>query len=467
MTRLPKAQALVVSLTLLLLTAAGRPAPAERTASLRLSPNVGPPTLSTTATGQGFGASETVDLTFDAIPVGSTTTSSSGSFSTRFSVPATATPGNHTATATGSSSGLTAQATFLVRTNWPRFHFDDANSGFNPFENVLSPANVGELVQKWAVPTAPGAAPSPVVSGGLVFVAPADGIVRALDPATGHTVWAVDTGGAMNGFAPTVAGNAVYVGNLSGEVFAIAAATGRVLWNESLGDGAIANTLLVAHGFVYASVYVDSGVTNDVLDARTGAILFTLNFLLVGSPATAAGVVYTTYGFGAQIVAETGLTGAVLWDTSFGGEIVDADAPAVADAQVYAGVEGHLFALDAQTGGVVWKKAVTNVDSGPAVANGVVYFDPSENLSAYDEATGARLWKQSTPGDSGSSAAVANGVAYVGTARGQLQAFDASDGTPLWTSLLAGAAFGGSPAVSDGVVYGSADDGTVYAFGLP
>ena len=53
-------------------------------------------------------------------------------------------------TATGQSSGLSATAFFWVRTNWAKFHFDNGNSGFNPYENVLSPANVAGLGQVWS-----------------------------------------------------------------------------------------------------------------------------------------------------------------------------------------------------------------------------------------------------------------------------------------------------------------------------
>jgi glucose dehydrogenase len=37
-----------------------------------------------------------------------------------------------------------------VRTDWLKFHFDLQNSGFNPYENVLNPANVSNLSVKWS-----------------------------------------------------------------------------------------------------------------------------------------------------------------------------------------------------------------------------------------------------------------------------------------------------------------------------
>ena len=65
-------------------------------------------------------------------------------------VPASALPGDHIVTATGESSGLQAQAFFTVRTDWTKFHFDLANTGLNPYENVLSPASVGGLTLAWS-----------------------------------------------------------------------------------------------------------------------------------------------------------------------------------------------------------------------------------------------------------------------------------------------------------------------------
>jgi hypothetical protein len=101
--------------------------------------------------GSGFGATETVVIDFDTKQVAKTTTDPAGSFSKRFKVSKSALPGNHTVTATGKSSGYTAMATFLVRTNWSQFRFDAAHTGFNPHENVISPQNVSTLTEAWTL----------------------------------------------------------------------------------------------------------------------------------------------------------------------------------------------------------------------------------------------------------------------------------------------------------------------------
>jgi outer membrane protein assembly factor BamB len=66
-----------------------------------------------------------------------------------------------------------------------------------------------------------------------------------------------------------------------------------------------------------------------------------------------------------------------------------------------------------------------------------------------------------------SSAAIANGVLYVGSYDTRLYAYDADNGKELWTSGW-GTFDGGvssSPAVSGGKVYVGVGDGSVVAFG--
>src|SRR5207244_1377949 len=124
------------------------------TTSITLKPSVGPPTTKVTVTGTGFGGGETVALTFSGTPVQTNpspiTTTSSGTFTdATFVVPASAVPGNHPVKATGQTSGLSFTRNFLVRTDWPKFHFDLDNSGFNPHENVLNKSTVSGLKLAW------------------------------------------------------------------------------------------------------------------------------------------------------------------------------------------------------------------------------------------------------------------------------------------------------------------------------
>src|SRR5436309_1811589 len=109
----------------MLLGAALLPVPTQAaSAQLRLLKGVGPPTTHTTAEGRGYAGGEAVRILFDQTFLRSTTASSQGQFAAGIRVPASATPGAHSVTAVGSSSGQTASAGFTVRTDWVQFHFD-------------------------------------------------------------------------------------------------------------------------------------------------------------------------------------------------------------------------------------------------------------------------------------------------------------------------------------------------------
>ena len=118
--------------------------------TLSLAPKSGPPTTTVRVAVTGFEPAEVVGVAFDASTVVSATADSSGAVETSFMVPASALPGAHPVTATGGTSGLSAGAKFMVRTNWTQFHRDQVENGYNPHENVLSATNVGSLSVKWS-----------------------------------------------------------------------------------------------------------------------------------------------------------------------------------------------------------------------------------------------------------------------------------------------------------------------------
>jgi eukaryotic-like serine/threonine-protein kinase len=353
---------------------------------------------------------------------------------------------------------------------WPKVHYDQANTGYNPFEQILNPTNVPDLVLKWAVPTVNGASPTPVVSGGLVYVAPADGTVRALDAATGSTVWTVPLGEANDGDPPTVADGLVFLGSDTGVITALDAVTGDVRWSVDLGDSSYESPT-VANGVVYVTATREKEFGTSfyvyALDELTGQGLWRHGLIASGVPAVAGGRVYETDAFGCLVVAFDAHTGHLDWDFSTGCEIGSVTSVAASKGMVFAGVDGYLWALDAATGDIRWSRTPAGTTyATPALANGVVYFASSEDLSALRQSTGALIWTVPLAGGTYASPALANGVVYM-SAHYRLRAWDAASGAPLWASDLAAAPFGGSPAVADGVLYGAADDGTVYAFGLP
>jgi outer membrane protein assembly factor BamB len=349
--------------------------------AITLSPKSGPPTTQVTVTGAGFSATETVLVAFDSTQVASATTASTGSFSTSFIVPRSALPGNHTVKATGQTSTRSTTATFLVRTNWAKFHFGLTNSGDNPYENVIGPANVAKLNTAWTGATGGNNVSSPAVANGVVYIGSAGGNLYAFSaagttgcsgtPKTCSPLWAGTTGPSSS--APAVANGVVYVGSDDHKLYA----------------------------FPAAGTTGCSGTPKTCQPLWTGATTNNID----SSPAVANGIVYIgsddgkLYAFPAA--GTTGCSGTP------------------------------------KTCKPLWTAASGNATSSPAVANGVVYVGSSADnkLHAFSAAgtTGCSgtpktcnpLWTGTTTTGSiiGSSPAVANGVVYVGSSDGKLHAF--------------------------------------------
>jgi len=240
---------LALSLTLSSVTHLAVHATPART-PITLSKVTGPPTTTVTVNGTGFGSSETVIANFDTTTkVGTTTTSSMGSFSFGITIPATALPGSHSIQATGQSSGLTASRTFLVNTNWYQFGYDHAHGRTNPYENVLSRTNVSHLTLDWRYTTGDVIGSSPAVVSGVVYLGSDDQNMYALDAKTGTNLWSSPTGSSINS-SPAVVNGVVYLGSYDHKVYALDAKTGTRLWSYPTGSN-IYSSPAVAQGVVY------------------------------------------------------------------------------------------------------------------------------------------------------------------------------------------------------------------------
>lgn len=97
-------------------------------------------------------------------------------------------------------------------------------------------------------------------AGGRVFFgSSADGAVRALDGATGETLWKFSTDGPVR-LAPTVWRSRVYVGSDDGKVYCLEAATGKPVWTF---DAAPSREVLLGNGRLISTWPVRTGVLID------------------------------------------------------------------------------------------------------------------------------------------------------------------------------------------------------------
>jgi outer membrane protein assembly factor BamB len=461
---------LVVGMSLLAAgVLAGRIAAAPT--AITLTPASGASGTSVTVRGTGFGARESITLTFDAKAAGMSLTNIFGGFSATIKVPTNAAAGAHKVTATGSRSRRSAQATFAVTgggggggtVDWPQFRFDQAHTGFQPFESVLGVANVPNLQLKWQAQLGKLVDySSPAVVGGVVYIGSTDG-----------TLWAYPAGGCGQQICT------------------------RPLWH-SISLAQIMDSPAVANGFVYVGTQTSATDNAGKLDVfKAGGCGQPVcasvwqgdagpQSILQSSPAVVGGRVYIGSFDGKLYAFDAAGCGAALcrplWTGTTGDHIES--SPTVSGNTVFVGSnDGNLYAFPAggcgaSTCAPLWvgPTGETIFDSTPAVANGTVYIGSVHHLSAFPAAgCGASicqpLWQASNGQDFvDGSPAVAGGRVFIGLET-EVGVFDAAgcgqrSCGPLWLDFGTGtqAAVLSSPTVANGVVYAGKNNGDVLAW---
>lgn len=153
------------------------------------------------------------------------------------------------------------------------------------------------------------------------------------------------------------------------------------------------------------------------------------------------------------ITADNAGTLAVAWTFDAGGFV--AGTPAVAEGRAYVVSARGAYALDAETGAVIWQNAAAGGTSSPTLVDGKLYIDGgSATLLRLDAATGAEEWRATIdphPNAAGfSSPVVADDLVIVGSSsieevsarenasfRGSLVAFDRATGAERWRRYTA------------------------------
>jgi len=304
--------------------------------------------------------------------------------------------------------------------SWPYPDGDLANTRVAP-DSVISAANVSGLREAWAFKLTGPAAVSvtytgsmtapPVVQNGVVYIQDQYANIYAVALATGKLKWEYRVGIAeKSGPGPdgvAVAGNAVY-GTSSNTVFALNATTGKTIWVDSnllnSGQGSFEMQPQVADGRVYVASAYGSGSGGGVLlalNASNGAVLWKFNTVIgaqpgvqtlgVGSggawePPLVGSDGSVTFGIGNpyQTIGEAvahpsrdlytdsavnldAATGKLRWYyQAVPNDFVDHDLQASPIATTIGGVPaiiaggkvGIVYALNAQTGALLWKTPV-------------------------------------------------------------------------------------------------------------
>ncbi|MGB2822074.1 MAG: PQQ-binding-like beta-propeller repeat protein, partial [Phycisphaerae bacterium] len=212
-----------------------------------------------------------------------------------------------------------------------------------------------------------------------------------------------------------IAGERVYLGTESGNFYALSAAAGKRLWKFPAGKdehvGPILHTAGVAGGKAFFAS-MDGCVY--ALDAATGRLVWKFDTRLRTGFSTAV-VLAEGYVFaanrGGTVFALRQADGKVAWQADLKSHLLQ--TPAYNDGRVFiAGMDMKLHALDAKTGGEVWRtdriEGLAFKDYWPVIHKGVVIVRPMGpwQASAFDEKTGKPV-KLTIPGGVTMNGAVA------------------------------------------------------------
>jgi serine/threonine-protein kinase len=351
---------------------------------------------------------------------------------------------------------------------WPKFHYDLASTGFNPRETILSPSTVGNLALKWSFTAAGSLVSSPAVVDDVAYAATYGANLYALDAASGTRIWAAHTGDSPSDI--TVAHGMVFIGtgHLDYRLYAFDAATGVERWHFQ-------DLVPVASPLVIGSTVYAANAVGDLYALRVsdGSVRWSTSFVggIYSGMAAAYGSIFVPDGNSGCARALDQRTGAIKWTRCLGDTVES--TPAVSAGKVFVSArDGNLYALDAINGAVLWTGDMGDDNfSSVATAYGMAYIGSTDGkVYAFPQNCTdpcSPTWTYQTGDDIvGASPVVANGDVYIGGMDHTIYGLDAQTGAKLWAYETNGY-FSGAPAVLDGVVYLSSFDKHLYAFGLP
>lgn len=388
------------------------------------------------------------------------------------------------------------------KVNWPQPGLNAQHTAFNQKETGLSAANVGQLKQKWSVPTSGEIVVPPVKLGESIYMLSNDGNLYAINSKSGAVAWTYPAypqglGGAPSGFGVTAGSAMIYTscqidtdgGTGHAGICALNAKTGVVVWTYAIYSEGIDVDSAPYNGPVFDQGKVFFGESDTAsfahvgymvaLDAASGAVVWVdgncadphgnnCNFIGTEPAAIDNGlVIYDTgvqNGDQSNICARSEADGTAVWCSDILFDV--SEAPSISQGKVLFTVRTSdgsstlLTALSEQTGAIAWQKTVSGLTEpylAPAVANGTVYFsaggsDGQRNVYALSLKNGKKVWTYNGNGSPGyvtSGVSVANGVVYAQCQNGAC-AFDATNGNVLFSA--GGAGSEAAPIVADGAL---------------
>lgn len=370
----------------------------------------------------------------------------------------------------------TSAAGTTATTSWPEALHDSRHSGSTL---AVGPSDAKVL---WTRKLGPAITAGAVVAAdGTIYDSASNGILHALNPATGADIWTYNGGGSTNNgedlsVSPAIlADGTIAWPGPNGTLDGISPA-GKLLWQEKLG-GTVLSPAVGPSGKLY--VAESKGEVEAFHASAAGASLLWkidvgASSFAFGSPAVGPkGNLYVTSGRDLIALTDHG-TSASVWWRYHAGAAVEVSASVAPDGIVVLGTNDPYEYGITPAGKVAWRypRKVFSYSTPAVSADGIAYFGDNDGyVDAVRAATGQVLGRYGVTTKAMSSMGVgvwtaplidAHHDVYFGTASGHILGFT-YNGNPL-LDITTGSIVASYPAMTaNGTLLIGSDNGTLYA----
>ena len=317
---------------------------------------------------------------------------------------------------------------------------------------------------------------APVVFNQRLYIADADGEIEALDATNGKKVWSIDADTRITG-GPGFGENTVLVGTDEGETISFSAIDGKEQWRAT-----VTSEILSAPQKAHNTVIVRTGDGKVFgLSGKRGKRLWiydrtvpSLTLRGTSTPVIDGDLVVAGFD-GGKMAALDVRTGKLIWEASVATargrseleRMVDIDStPLIVDGVIYiATFQGHLSAMQVETGRVLWDRDISSHAGFDADQQNIYVTGDKSHIWAFDRFTSTSLWKQEKLHLRGITAPSSIGdFIVVGDFEGYLHWMSKSSGKFVARSRLCKDPIITAPLVVGKIMYSFCSDGSLTAF---